>query len=190
MARKAGLTRDQVVDAAAALADRAGLPAVTLTTVAETVGVRAPSLYAHVDGVEGLRRALAARAAGVLAERMAAAAGGEPDPRAALRAVAHAYRRFARDHPGLYASLLPAPRPAEDPEAAAAAAAPVVVVAGVLQQLGVPADRHVDLVRTLRAVLHGFVDLELGGGFGLADPVDASFDVAVQVVVTAVAAAA
>ena len=59
------------------------------------------------------------------------------------------------------------------------------VAAEVLTRLGIPPSRHVDLVRTLRAVLHGFVDLELGGGFGLADPVDASFETAVDLVVQA-----
>jgi hypothetical protein len=106
----------------------------------------------------------------------------------ALRATAHAYRRFAHEHPGLYASLLPAPRPDEDPEGAAAAAEPVKIVADVLDQLGVEPRRHVDVIRTLRSLLHGFVDLELGGGFGLSDPVDASFEVTLDLVLDAVKA--
>jgi len=56
------------------------------------------------------------------------------------------------------------------------------VVASVLARLGVPAERHIDLIRTLRAVLHGFCDLELGGGFGLSHPVDASFESALDLV--------
>jgi AcrR family transcriptional regulator len=186
MARKAGITRDRVVEAAAAIADRDGLAAVSLATVAEAVGVRSPSLYSHVDGIDGLRRGLGRRAARQLAERLAAAAEDQTDPGAALRAIAHAYRSFARDHPGLYATLLPAPRPDEDPDGAAAAAEGVRVVAAVLDRLGIAPDRHIDLIRTLRAMLHGFVDLELGHGFGLADPVDASFEAAVDLVVAAV----
>ena len=66
----------------------------------------------------------------------------------------------------------------------------MAVISAVLGQLGIDAGRHVDLIRTLRAVLHGFVDLELGGGFGLANPVDASFDVAVDLVLGAIEARA
>jgi hypothetical protein len=123
-----------------------------------------------------------------LGQRLAAAAEGQPDPVAALRGIGHAYRDFAREHPGLYASLLPAARAADDPDGAAAAAAAAAVVAKALADLGIPADRHVDLIRTLRALLHGFVDLENGHGFGLSDPVDASFEAALDLFVTALRA--
>ncbi len=58
MARKVGVTKEQVVETAAAVADRDGLGAVTLATVAGALGVKAPPLYAHVDGLGGLRRDL------------------------------------------------------------------------------------------------------------------------------------
>ena len=43
------LDTDQVVSSAAALADTEGLDVVTLTRVAERLGVRQPALYRHVD---------------------------------------------------------------------------------------------------------------------------------------------
>ena len=192
MARKAGLTRDEVITAAATIADREGLPAVTLAAVAEVVGVRSPSLYSHVDGLEGLRRSLALLATHLLAEAFADAARVHDDdgrPLDALREIAHAYRAFAREHPGLYASLLPVPKPGDDPEGAAAALESVNIIASLLGRLGIPADRHVDIIRTLRAMLHGFCDLELGGGFGLGAPVDTSFEVAVDIVLRGFAVA-
>ena len=59
MARKLGLQRERVIETAAALADQEGLEAVTLARVAAELGVRSPSLYSHVDGLAGLRRAIA-----------------------------------------------------------------------------------------------------------------------------------
>ena len=56
----AGLDPERVVDAAAAIADAEGLDAVTLARVAGGLGVRAPSLYNHVDGRGGLLRAAGA----------------------------------------------------------------------------------------------------------------------------------
>ena len=50
MARKVGIRVDDVVEAAATVADAEGLEAVTLARVAAVLGVRSPSLYAHVDG--------------------------------------------------------------------------------------------------------------------------------------------
>lgn len=188
MARKTGLDHDQVLDAAAAIADRDGPASVSLASVAAALGVRSPSLYSHIDGLGGLRRALARRASLELGRRLAAAAEAQADPAAALRCMGHAYRGFAREHPGLYASLLPAAKAADDPQGAAAAAAAAGVVAKALTDLGVPPDRHVDLIRTLRAILHGFVDLENGHGFGLPDPVDASFETALDLFITALRA--
>jgi AcrR family transcriptional regulator len=185
MGRKVGLTRAQVVAAAAAVADKHGLAEVSLASVAAALGVRTPSLYAHVDGIAGLRRELAHRASEWLAERLAAAAAGEPSPMASLRAIARAYREFGCAHPGLYAALLPVPPAETDPEGAAGAAEPVQVVVAVLADLGITPDRHIDLIRTFRAVLHGFVDLELGRGFGSADPVDVSFETALDLVIHA-----
>src|SRR5687768_17675217 len=115
MARKVGVTKAQVVDAAAVVADRDGLGAMTLATVAGTLGVKAPSLYAHVDGLGGLRRDLRLAANQQLGERMRDAAETADDPVAALTAIGHAYRAFATEHPGLYAGLLPVPRPEDDP---------------------------------------------------------------------------
>lgn len=48
------LTRDDVLAAAVALADRSGLSAVTMRSVAAEVGVEAMSLYHHVRGKEVL----------------------------------------------------------------------------------------------------------------------------------------
>ena len=186
MARKVGVTLDAVVAAATVVADRDGLAALSLGPVAAALGVRPPSLYAHVDGLDGLRRQLCLAAGRELGARMRAAADGADDPVAALTAIGTAYRTFARAHPGLYAALLPVPRADEDPEGAAAVAAPVEVLVEVLTGLGVEPARHVDLIRALRAMLHGFVDLENGHGFGYADPVDRSFDVALALVVAAV----
>ena len=70
------LDTDQVVSSAAALADTEGLDAVTLTRVAERLGVRQPALYRHVDSYDGLIRALGLRGRETLAERLSDAAVG------------------------------------------------------------------------------------------------------------------
>ncbi len=48
-----------MVGTAAALADEQGLDGVTLAALALRLGIRTPSLYNHVAGLEGLRRELA-----------------------------------------------------------------------------------------------------------------------------------
>ena len=186
MGRKLGLTRDQVVEAAAEIADRDGLDALSLASVASALGVRSPSLYNHVNGLAGLRRQLSIHASGLLTAELTDSVGGL-DSTQALRAIAEQLRSFARRHPGLYDSFLPAPTPDEDPEVAAALAEPVGVVGSVLGEMGVDPATMIPLVRALRASVHGFVDLEMRGGFGLPDDIDDSFTTTIDLVLDAIA---
>ena len=59
MATQVGLDHDAVIDAAAALVDEDGVEALTLAALAARLGIRSQSLYAHVDGLDGLLRDLA-----------------------------------------------------------------------------------------------------------------------------------
>jgi AcrR family transcriptional regulator len=170
---RAGLSAQAVVDAAAELADREGLDAVTLARLAADAGVRPPSLYAHVAGVDDLRRRLAIRGARELAAAMREAAMGRAGSDA-LRAVASAHRDFARRHPGTYLAAQRAPD-ADDDEGRAAAGEAVDVILAVLAGYGIEGDEAFHATRAVRAGLHGFATLEAGGGFALKLDLDESF---------------
>lgn len=175
---RAGVTTDRVVDVAADIADARGWQSLTLAAIAAELGVSVPSLYKHVDGLAGVRRLVTLRAVGELAEVVMTAAVGRAGSDA-LSPLCDAYRGYAVRHPGRYAATVTAP--ASDDEAHLAASDRVLMpVLAVLAGYGIPEGRRVDAARFLRATLHGFVTLELGGGFGLPDDVDASFDSAVR----------
>jgi AcrR family transcriptional regulator len=167
-----GLDREQVLSAALVLADD-GLDRVTFARLAEVLGVRAPSLYNHVDGRAALLRLITLRALTELAEAIASAAAGLAGDDA-VRATAHAYRAYARAHPGSYEATL-APQ-AGDPEVRAAADRVVGLLLSILRAWKLDGDDAIDAIRTLRSALHGFVTLERAGGFALSRKTDASFD--------------
>lgn len=171
---RAGLTPDIVIDAAEAIADADGLYAVTLAGIAERLGVRSPSLYKHVDGLDSVRRALALRGLRSANAQMQRATIGKARD-TALFALAHASWRFARDHPGLYAATLRAADPHET-DIAAAGEAIVETVLAVLAGYGVTGDDALHATRGLRAIIHGFVSLDAAGGFRLQLDLDESFD--------------
>jgi AcrR family transcriptional regulator len=189
MGRKAGITLDDVAEAAASIADREGLEATTLTAVAVELGIKTPSLYNHVSGLAGLRRLLAMHGSHLLYDVFEETIGDRVGVDA-LRSIAKADREFAVDHPGLYASFLPAPKPDEDPELYEAMAEPVFLVAHVLLDMGIPPSEAIHLIRALRALLHGFLDLEAKDGFGMPVDIDASFDASVELVIAGIEAAA
>ncbi|NJO84097.1 MAG: WHG domain-containing protein [Blastochloris sp.] len=83
----------------------------------------------------------------------------------ALHAMCHAYRAFARQHPGLYTMTLRSQEQG-DPELQQAGRATVDVVLATLQAYNLPGDAALHAVRYVRSVLHGFVSLEVGGASG------------------------
>jgi AcrR family transcriptional regulator len=185
MARKLGLTPRDVVDEAVALANAEGLDAVTLAAVADRLGVRSPSLYAHVAGLDGLRRALALRGAKEI-ERSLGEAARDRSGLPALQAIAHAYRAFALERPGSYAAAQRAVRPGEDDELYASLAATLEPVLRALAEAGVPEEVRIHLIRGFRSALHGFVELERAGGFGMPESVDESFERLVELLLAGI----
>lgn len=173
MPARAGLDRDQVVRAAAELLDDRPDHALTLSELASKLGVRTPSLYNHVEGLEDLYQGIAlysTRELGAYIGRAAIGRSGEH----AIMAIADAYRAFATERPGLYLTSQRAPGPAEQVRAGVSDEI-LDVLRRVLEPFNLAADEQIHAMRALRSLIHGFVSLELVGGFGIPIDVDQSF---------------
>jgi AcrR family transcriptional regulator len=162
-----------VVAEASRLADEVGLERLTLASVAQRLGVALPSLYKHIRGFDALQQQVASAAVVELCGVLADAVAGRSST-AALRAMADAYRSYAKAHPGRSAAAQRLPDPA-DPSHVAAGDRLVGLIYAVLRGYGLSGEDLVDATRGLRAALHGFVTLELAGGFGLPRDIDRSF---------------
>jgi AcrR family transcriptional regulator len=161
---------EQVVRAARKLIERQGSEDFSMLSVAEAVGVKAPSLYKRFPDRRRLMESVAEDAAHDLRDQLVEADRGRT-PTAALTAMSQTYRAFAHKHPRAYALLFSAH---EGPtlQARAAAAAPVLARLSVLV-----GEKHaLDAARMLTAFLHGFVSMELAGAFKLGGDVDRAFD--------------
>ena len=183
---RVGLTEAIVVEEAERMVDEVGPAGLTLTALAERLGVRQPSLYKHVDGLDALHRSISVRAKRDLGERFARAAVGRSRGDAIV-GMAQVFRRWALAHPGRYVAAQKAPA-AHDADDIAASNAIVQVCADVLAGYGLEGDDAIDAIRALRSALHGFVSLEMTGGFGLPADIDRSFDRLVTSLTDAMAA--
>lgn len=172
---RAGLGPDAVVAAGAALADEAGVAALTMASVAERVGVRTPSLYKHVAGQEDLVRRIAALALDEAADAVGAATQGRAG-RDALAAAAYAFRDFVVAHPGRYAATVGVEPTGPDDPIARAGLRVLGSLTAVLRGYAVPAEELDHALRALRSALHGFATLQAGNGFQWSADVDESFD--------------
>jgi len=173
-----GLNEAKILETAVRLADEVGLENLSIARLAEHLGVRPPSLYNHIGGLEDLKSALTLRGLQALSAAMRAASVGRSGEDALL-AMATAWRDVAKAHPGLYAATL---RSAEGRgEALGAASAELIeVVLAVLRGYNLQGERALHATRCLRSAVHGFIALELAGGFGLPLDLDESFRQLVQ----------
>ena len=167
MNAKAGLTTDRVVEVAAQLADEVGLQHMTPTAVARRVDVKVASLYSHVRGADDLRTRVTLLALGEMADRLAVALAGRSG-KDAVRALADTYRDYAREHPGRYEAA----RMRLDAMTAARSAGPrhAEMTRAVLRDYRLSGDDQTHAVRLIGSLVHGFVQLELDGGFDHSSP--------------------
>lgn len=180
---RAGLTAEVVIERAAQLLEQNPDSELTLGMVADSLGVRTPSLYKHVDGLTGLRRGIMVRAKRLLTAELTQATIGRARGDA-VRGLARAYRSWALAFPMQYPLTTRAPEPGDEADLAASEAA-VGVLYTVLAGYGLSDDDAVDAARFLRASIHGFVSLETGGAFRLPIDLERSFERTVDAVVTA-----
>jgi AcrR family transcriptional regulator len=168
---RVGLDTATVVSAAAELIERRGFEALTLSALASELGVRPPSLYAHVGGLDDLRRRLTAFCAEQLADAIGKAGVGLSRADA-LRAVARAYRGWVLQHPNLYLAIESGAPTPDEPSVERV----LEIVLSVLRGYGLEQDAAIHAARTLRAALNGFTSLESGGGFAIPVDLDESFE--------------
>jgi len=172
MTGRRGLTEQDVIDAATLLVETEGTSALTLSRVARELGVKPPSLYNHVAGLDTLRRDVALRAVEDLGHRLGLAAMGRTGQNA-LSAMAAEFRAYATTHPNLYALTTQIPADNEYVTASLTSMEPVVAI---LRGYHLEFEETIHAARILRSALHGFVSLETLGGFGIDVDLDRSFE--------------
>ena len=173
MSHRAGLDKASVVEAAVKLIDEEGIEQLSLGRLAQRLGVRTPSLYNHVAGLPGLKHDLTLYCLHDLLDLILRSTVGKSRAEA-IFALANAYRAYAREAPGRYALTVQAPDPG-DQEVQALAQQLVDVVRAVLAPYRLSEEDAIHAIRGLRSIVHGFISLEVAGGFAMPVDLDASF---------------
>jgi AcrR family transcriptional regulator len=173
MSHRAGLDQASVVEAAVKLIDEEGIEQLSLGRLAERLGVRTPSLYNHVAGLPGLKHDLTLYCLHDLLDLILRSTVGKSRAEA-IFALANAYRAYAREAPGRYALTVQAPDPG-DQEVQAIAQQLVDVIRAVLAPYRLSEEDAIHAIRGLRSIVHGFISLEVAGGFAMPVDLDASF---------------
>ncbi|HEY3736862.1 MAG TPA: hypothetical protein VGL26_05405 [Jatrophihabitans sp.] len=148
-----GLNTESVVTAAVDLVDLDGFDSLSLSSLAQRLGIRVPSLYKHIDGIDDLKQRISEKAKLDLYGKLEAAALDRYGV-AAFRAVATAYRDFAIQYPGRFdaagykarLSTLPTISPSLE---------------RVAEECGIPTEHAARTVQALRASMRGLLALQV-----------------------------
>lgn len=153
---------EEIVLAGREILEVAGPAGLTMQAVATQVGVRAPSLYKRLRDRDALHAAVATASIDALTARLEAAGDD-------IAALAHAYRRFAHQHPEGFRIMFTIAAPHDALERSAA---PLIRAATAL----VGEEDALDAARLFTAWATGFLQMELSGAFRLGGDVDRAFD--------------
>jgi AcrR family transcriptional regulator len=165
-------SRTEIVHAARDLIAEHGIDALTMQAVADRVGVRGPSLYKHFRDRAALLREVEKTVVADL-QSILTEASTSPSDLVALRAMAAAYRRFARESPANY-SLLFALHSNDEATETARRQALAPALKRLTSWLGDP-DLAFVRARVMTAFLHGFVSIEAAGAFRLGGNIEDAF---------------
>ncbi|MFF2485672.1 TetR/AcrR family transcriptional regulator [Microbacterium sp. NPDC058062] len=152
----------EIVAAGRDILEESGPTGLTMQSVAQRVGVRAPSLYKRVRDRDSLLEAVAAATVDDLTGRL------EASDRS-LEGLARAYRALAHERPEGFRLMFAAAAPQELLDRAG-----LTIVDSAAAITG--EDHALDAARLVTAWATGFIHMELAGAFRLGGDVDGAFD--------------
>jgi AcrR family transcriptional regulator len=169
------IDHEAIVDVAYATVEAEGADALSLGSVARTLGVKTPSLYRYVANKATLIEAVNLRTLGLLFDQIdETLATGQEDAGARLLAIAHTLRSFARVHPHTYQLAMTAPPSQGRPDEALLISFVLPVQAIMAEHAGEAAS--LGAVRGLFALVHGFAMLEINEQLQRGGDLGATFD--------------
>ena len=172
---RTGLSSQDMVAAAAALADEAGFRELTMGLLAERLGVRTPSLYKHVADLADLRHRVATLAMTELGEAVRDALQGKSGADA-LDAMLTTVRGYVTAHPGRYTATIGGRFTGPDDPLLAASSRLIGSVAAVLRGYGI-SDAEMDhAIRTIWCTIHGYAVLQAADAFQWSGDPGKTFD--------------
>lgn len=158
-----GLNKEALIEVSKELIEEKGMAAFSMRALAERLGVKTASLYAHIESMDALFTEVGLSALNDQRSAQLAAIEGK-DGDATVFALAESYRAFAKAHAALYQLIMQMPM-GKDEMLRTAAAMTAEPSMRVLQSYPIGEERKMHWQRVLRGVMHGFVSQEASGYF-------------------------
>ena len=176
-----GLTHEKVIENAANLANKKGLSYVTISSLAEFLGVKKPSLYNHIKSQEDIYEGIMIygwkNGVQPIAENL-----HENNPQKALKKYARAFYKYALDNPGIFEAMLWYNK-YKSPELIEASEKIYDFFFTQTDKMNIARESANHLLRTFRAFLEGFLLLVIHNSFGNPISIEESFELSLDVLI-------
>ena len=178
---KTKIDKSLIIHRAVHIINTAGIEKLSLKTLAEDLGVKSPSLYNHVKGIEDLKEQIMLYGWKELEDRMIQAVIGLTGYDA-VRAMCYAFHEYAVENQGVFGVMLWYNQ-FKDVRNMEAASKMFSVFFKVTESLNISQENCFHLVRMFRGFLEGFSLLENNSAFGNTLPVNSSFEISLDVLI-------
>lgn len=172
------ITKDSILQAAIKISDKKGLTNLTLKDIALDLGIKPPSLYNHVSGIDDILSLIALKGLEELYNALSEASIGVAG-RDAIVALSNAYRKFAVENPTLY-SAAQNPKLWHSDMAIHCSNKIIMLLKKLLSIYQLDDTQCIHVIRALRSFLHGFSQLEYAKAFELKENLDESFQIGIN----------
>ena len=181
---RVGLDKSKILEVAANMADSMGVSNITLKALAEELGVKTPSLYKHISGLDELNKELMLYGWKGLENKIVKVAVGKSKDDA-IRAICYAYRDYVALHPGVFEAMLWY-NMYQSEEHLEATKGTVEILFQVLDGYSINDEQKVHIVRMLRGFLQGFLSVECHGGYANPMAINESFEFSLKIILNGI----
>lgn len=178
---RTGLDTNMVIHRAAQLVNEVGLENITLKMLADDLGVKSPSLYNHIGGLEDLKMQLMIYGWKEMEQRIIQSVIGISGYDA-IKAGCHAFYEYATENPGLFNAMLWYNK-FQNTETMEATSGLFSVLFKVTSSLNISEENCNHIIRTLRGFLEGFSLLVNNEAFGNPISIAESFELSLNVLI-------
>lgn len=178
---KTKIDKSLVIERAIHMINITGIENLSLKTLAEDLGVKPPSLYNHVSGIDDLKEQIMLHGWKELDDRIVEAVIGLTGYDA-VRAICRAFHEYAAENQGVFSAMLWYNQ-FKDAQNMEATSKMFSVFFKITESVNISRENCFHLVRMFRSFLEGFSLLENNHAFGNDLSVDDSFELALDVLV-------
>lgn len=176
--RGIGLSREKVIEKAGELANEKGLNAVTITSLANYLGIKKPSLYNHIKDQDDIFQGLMIYGWEKISNEICTSIT-DSNPKLAINELSHRIYDYAIQNPGVFEAMLWY-NSYKNEQLNIATRGLYKFFFEQTDKLGVEKEVANHLLRTYRSLIEGFILLVIHDSFGNPVSIEESFQISID----------